>query len=363
MIEILRQIAALQPEYRPENTPEMQRRGELVRTALAAQVRGLAPMLTPLMGEFGDDFGVDASDGIGRKTEAPWVRFYSKRMSPSPRDGFYCVIHFAADGQAYWVTVGCGSTVWNGGDLRALPDAELAARTAWARSVITEAFGTLEPFSDRIALGAKAALPKTFEKATALAQRFDVGAADDDAVVRALAQAAKYLREIYRAQSVGAHLSPAEVVEIEIDALARPNRSAAAGQGLGLTGPERRAIELRGMALAREWLEGLGFSVKDKSQSAPFDFEATRAGETIKVEVKGTTAPTCSEFFMTRNEVDLHRLEKGKTGLALVYGIKLQRDREGGCEATGGICEGEIGWDIGLCALQPVAFRVSRPQV
>src|SRR5690606_22677796 len=113
----------LQPEYRPENTPEMQRRGELVRTALAAQVRGLAPMLTPLMGEFGDDFGVDASDGIGRKTEAPWVRFYSKRMSPSPRDGFYCVIHFAADGQAYWVTVGCGSTVWNGGDLRALPDA------------------------------------------------------------------------------------------------------------------------------------------------------------------------------------------------------------------------------------------------
>lgn len=363
MIETLRQIAALQPEYQPENTPAMQKRGELIRTTLAAEVRELASTLAPRLEEFGGDFGVDASDGIGRKTEAPWVRFYSERMSPSPRDGFYCVIHFSADGSAFWVTIGCGSTVWNGGDLKALPDAELEARTGWARAVAADALGSIEPFTDKIALGAKAALPKTFEKATALALRFDPATAQEEAVRAALLQAADYLREIYRAQSVGAHLSPADIAEIEVEAIARPNRSAAAGQGIGLTGPERRAIELRGMALAREWLEGLGYSVKDKSQSAPFDFEATRDGETIKVEVKGTTAPSCSEFFMTRNEVELHRVEQGKTGLALVYGIKLHRDGNGGCEASGGTCQGEIGWDIGLCTLQPVAFRVSRPTI
>lgn len=361
MIETLRQISQLQPAYSPSNTPPMQARGSLIRSTLVGEVRGLAAVLSSELAEFGDDFGVEASDGIGRKTEAPWVRFFSRRMSPTPRDGFYVVIHFSADGSAFWITVGCGSTVWNGGDLRALPDAELQERTQWARSVVNRQLGGVGQFIDTIALGARASLPKSFEKATALARRFDPATAANAEVEQALIEAARCLREVYRAQAVGSHLSLADAAEIELEALARPNANSAARQGLGLTGAERRAIELRAMKVAQDWLEGLGFSVKDTSKNSPFDFAATKDGDTIKVEVKGTTGVLCDEFFMTKNEVDLHTKEAGATGLVLVSNIHLVRNPGVLPTAVGGTCHGEIGWSIASCELRPVAYRVVRP--
>jgi hypothetical protein len=55
----------------------------------------------------------------------------------------------------------------------------------------------------------------------------------------------------------------------------------------------------------------------------PFDFLATRDSETIKVEVKGTTSDRADAILMTSNEVELHRLECGRTGLIIVSGILL----------------------------------------
>jgi hypothetical protein len=361
MLDTLRRIAALQPHYNSVNTPEMRQRGELVRQTLAAELTALAPKLAFALGEFGEDFHVDASDGIGRKTEAPWARFCSRHMSPAPTNGFYAVIHFSADGSAFWLTVGCGSTIWNGNDLRALPDRELAERTGWARSAIVHRFGSTAPFDDQIALGARAKLPKTFEKATVVARRFPVETATEDSVVDGLEDCARFLREIYRAQAIGSDLSLAQVAEIELEEVARP-LAGRRGQGIGLTAPERRAVELQAMGVAREWLEGLGYEVTDRSINAPFDFEARRDGAAIKVEVKGTTAMACHEFFMTRNEVELHRRELGATGLILVSQIQLDRADDGTCSASGGVCEGEIGWDIGRFVLEPMAYRVARPR-
>lgn len=337
----------------------MSERGRLIRQELAGHIRVLEPLLSPAMGEFGRDFMVDASDGIGRKTEAPWVRFASREMSPTPRDGFYVVIHFSADGSAFWVTVGCGSTVWNGGDLRSFPEAELRRRTDWARGIILRRFGSAEPFTDEIALGAKAPLPRTFERATALAKRFDPAFADDKVVEDALRRAAVFLSEIYRNQRTGAHLSPAQVIEMEVEELSRPTRRVLRGQGIGLTAEERRAVELRAMDLARAWLETEGFAVVDCSATAPFDFEATRGDEALKVEVKGTTSATCDEFVMTRNEVELHRREVGATALFLVSGIQIAKD-DGRCIGEGGVCEARVTWDINDWALEPMAYRVRR---
>jgi hypothetical protein len=92
---------------------------------------------------FGVDFHVDASDGIGPKTELPWVRFCSLSMSPSPTEGFYCVTHFSTDGSAVHVTVGCGSSRFQKGSSVPLPDSELNAQTSWARRVVVEEFGTI----------------------------------------------------------------------------------------------------------------------------------------------------------------------------------------------------------------------------
>jgi hypothetical protein len=53
----------------------------LIRHTLADRIRDLSPRLKPALADFGDEFGVDAWDGIGRKTEAPWVRFCNLTMS------------------------------------------------------------------------------------------------------------------------------------------------------------------------------------------------------------------------------------------------------------------------------------------
>ena len=115
-----------------------------------------------------------ASDGKGRKTEAPWVRFYSRSMSPSPTEGYYFVIHFSRDGRFVFFTVGCGSTIWENGSLRPIPRNQLQKRVDIARKQIVNVLGSLGSFKDEIILGAKAPLPRTFERATATAKRIEV---------------------------------------------------------------------------------------------------------------------------------------------------------------------------------------------
>ncbi len=62
---------------------------------------------------------------------------------------------------------------------------------------------------------------------------------------------------------------------------------------------------------------------------------------------------------MTRNEVDLHRAEKGLTGLVIVSRIKLLRE-ETSLSAAGGLVEAMLGWDIDQWASTPIAFQVER---
>jgi len=358
LIEELRRVCELQPQYAPENTEAMRERGALIRRALPASVKQFIPQLAAALGPFGGDVDVDASDGIGRKTQAPWFRIFSRSMSPTPRDGFYVVIHFAADGSAVFVTVGCGSTIWANGELRAVSDHELERRTSWARGVVVEAFGDLKPFVDEIVLGAKAPLPSTFEKATALARRIPVDALDDDMVRSLIIEATARLRVIYEAQRIGRDLTVIDLVERQFGVLAKTGR---AGQGFGLSAPERRAVELRAMSVARAWLEKQGFAVRDTSANSPFDFEAVANGRALKVEVKGTTSDNGDDILMTRNEVELHRREAGQTGLLVVSRIRLERGAEG-ASATGGELFADLGWRIDAWELEPIAYRVRKPR-
>jgi hypothetical protein len=201
MKEIIRRICELQPDYSPDNTPAMQERGRLLRDDLANEIRRLEEPLAAALGQFGDGVHVDASDGIGRKTELPWVRFCSKDMSPRPTEGFYSVRHFSTDGSAVHVTVGCGSSQFRNGSFRALPDEDLDQRTSWARKVISEAKGAIEPFNDLPDFGARRPLPKSFERATALSKRISLEDLDDFDLEGLLIRAAGYLREIYQAEA------------------------------------------------------------------------------------------------------------------------------------------------------------------
>ena len=359
MIEALKRICELQSAYSSTNTQEMQERGQLIRQALPASIRGSEAELRRTLGPFGDDFDVEASDGIGRKTEAPWVRIFSASMSPTPRDGYYVVIHFAADGSAVFVTVGCGSTIWANGDLRPVSDEELKKRTDWAREVIQEKFGSTSPFTDEISLGARAPLPRTFEKATAIAKRIPVESLDESDFRHLLMQATEMLRALYEGQRIGRDLKTTAVAELELETIARPGRVRGSGQGLRISAEERKAIEGRAMTVAKDWLELDGFIVLDKSKTSSFDYEATKGDTVIKVEVKGTTTDGEDAIFMTKNEVDLHTKERGRTGIIIVSCIELEKIN-GDPVATGGKIRAEIGWDIGTWKLEPMAFRVSR---
>lgn len=335
----------------------MQERGNLVRKDLKQYIESLAPTLRSELGIHGNTFGTGASDGIGRKVELPWARYCSTEMSPSPTQGYYCVIHFATDGSAVFVTVGCGSSRFVNGSSVVLPPEELDARTSWARSVVLENLDSLTPFSDAPEFKARSPLARSFERATAFAVKVpvtEISKADWPAL---LAGAAGRLKFIYDAQMLGRDQTPADQFQIAMNAVRKPNR-ASSSQGYGLSSDERRAIELRAMDAAREWLEGEGYRVIDCSANKPFDFLAARDGVELKVEVKGTTSDFATDVLMTRNEVDLHRENIGSTALLICSGIKLQRGKTP--SADGGVLDAHVGWDINDWVIEPTAFRISR---
>ncbi len=78
----------------------------------------------------------------------------------------------------------------------------------------------------------------------------------------------------------------------------------------------------------------------------------------LKVEVKGTTSLSPSAILMTRNEVELHRAERGQTGLVIVSGIELRRGAS--VAASGGTIEVMLGWDIDEWVHTATAFRLER---
>ena len=356
---VLKRICELQPSYSSENTPAMQERGELIRRTLTAEIKARSDFITHKMGTFGNDFNVGASDGIGRKTEAPWVRFCSQKMSPAPTEGYYFVIHFNRDGTALFLTVGCGSTTWKKGSLVPLSKEKLLEKTLMARRSIISEHGSVGDFVDQIALNARAPLPKTFEHATAIAKRIsydDIDTTDFDSL---LSQSAIYLRTVYEAQRSGFDLTHADQAEIEIQDIIKPQRKRQSGsQGFGLSAPQKKAVELRAMELTQGWLESNGYTVKDTSANKPYDLLASKDSITTKVEVKGTTSSDPSAILMTANEVELHRSEKGSTTLAIVSEIKLVKSTPP--TASGGKLEVLIGWDIDQWQATPTAFRVER---
>lgn len=345
MRETLRRICELQPAYSSENTPEMQERGRLIRHVLPDSIRALQEPLSASLGAYGSDFYVEGSDGIGRKTELAWTRFCSEEMSPRPTDGFYVVLHFSTDGSGVNIAVSCSSSRFHNGYSIVLPPEQLDERCKWARKVVLEDRGSLEPFTDINDFGAKARLPKSFERACALVKMVAYDDIEDAVMERHMTEAAEMLRAIYAAQRQGRELSPADQTELEILDITRPTANVRKGQGFGLTAKERKVVELRAMEISEEWLHSQGYRAKNTAATKPYDFEATKGDDILYVEVKGTTSDVADAIAMTHGEVALHRREKGKTALMIVSGVRLDRDSNQP-RASGGTLEALIGWDI-----------------
>lgn len=358
---VIRRICELQPKWTSRNTPEMKERGRLVRKDLVQSLRVHEGRFKEALGRYSYDWDMYGSDGIGQKSEAPWVRVYSARMSPSATEGFYMVIHFAADGSAVFVTVGHGSNNWQpDGSLSPYRRDELSAIVDRGRMILNDSYGSMAPFLDEISLGAKNSGPENFERATVCAKRIPLDQLTDDFFVDYVVRALEMLSVIYEAVALGSGQDAAELGERDADYLNNPLRRPKVGQGFGASAADRKAIEICAMEQAERWLEANAFTdVKDCSGSQSYDFSASRDSINWKIEVKGTTADHGDAILMTANEVELHRSERGSTVIIVVSGIRL--DRAGSTpKASGGKIWAEIGWDINKWTQTPTAFRVSR---
>jgi hypothetical protein len=152
--------------------------------------------------------------------------------------------------------------------------------------LVAELYGTLDPCGDGIELGARAKLPRAFERATVFARRIVLRESTDSEIESIFLAAAERLRIVYEAQRTGNDLTTGHLAEIELQQLQRPARRRA-GQGFRLLTAERMAIEQRAMLLAKEWLERETYTVVDTSRTSPFDFSAIRGDEHLKGEVNG----------------------------------------------------------------------------
>jgi hypothetical protein len=361
---LIKQIAALQTQYSSKNTPAMAARGVLIRQDLPRALGAYQPLFAERLRSHGSHMMIEGSDGIGRKTQAPWVRIASRDLSPSATTGFYMVIHFAVAGDRCFVTVGCGATQWDNdkGDLVRISDDELQAKVRWAKSILANDGTDCAAFPDTIEIGSQHSLPRSFEKATVLCRTHFVADIDDEEIVVSIAEALTLLATIYDHYSQLADLKPEEIAAIDIESVVNPQRrNATSRQGYGLSGPERKAVEERAMELARQYLDSNGYEVKDVSAGCSYDFHATRGVEEIKVEVKGTTSAQADAVMMTANEVALHSSGAEKTALIIVSGITLV-ERGAQAKCSGGKLEFIHPWDIGRWELVPTAFVVRRPK-
>jgi hypothetical protein len=144
-----------------------------------------------------------------------------------------------------------------------------------------------------------------------------------------------------------------EAVDI-VESVARPTRKGRA-QGRGLTGPERRAVELRGMDVARKQLEADDWSVENVSSDRSYDFHCQGDARELRVEVKGTTGAGAS-ILLTPNEVRHAREHEAVVALFVVSGIELDREATPP-RATGGTLRILNRWRLDAGVLEPVGYE------
>jgi hypothetical protein len=124
---------------------------------------------------------------------------------------------------------------------------------------------------------------------------------------------------------------------------------------IGLTAEENAVIEERAVHVTREHFEDeLGYETEDVGTYESYDVRASKGQEVVKVEVKGTTTDG-AEVVLTRNEVNLHRVEYPNNALAVVRHITIDR---GGRQpvATGGELVLVMPWEINEGGLIPIAY-------
>lgn len=356
-------ILSLQPYYSAKNTPQMSRRGSLIRHALPAHIYAHIAPIAKVFGARGFSASVEGSDGMGNKLASAWVRIFDAEMSSGATKGWYVVFHFSSKGDRFFAALGCGATIAKDGQLTELPDQELAGQIAWAKEHLAKAGMETSGFHEPVELHGQK-LSGRFERAIAVAKSYSVHDFVEGSFWADVATLCRFLVELYSAVQLGKAPMSASPEEAEFAAAvvngSRPGRKASEGQGYGLSYLERCAVEMRAMKVACDALASAGFEkMQDVSSRESFDYLAVRGGEEWPVEVKGTTAKVANSFFLTAPEHKLHSGRIGKIVLVIVRDIDLDRTTASPI-ATGGIPEVFDPWSMHEWDFLPAAYQARR---
>lgn len=361
MRDVLERVMELQPEWSSKKTPAMDERGQLVRHAGPDWLRGFAGELADAIGIPSDDLIIEGRDGTGPKTEVPWFRFGSESRSPSATMGWYCVYLFDTDGQTAYLSLGRGSTEWNGVEFKPRDHDELRSQADWARKVISN---DAEGLSSAIDLKSRRSpLGPAYEAGTVVVVAYtteqipDVGQLKVDAL-----RMARLLGRVYEAEAIdpsapGVSPEVSQVVEASAVAAGKPVVRTTAG--FRPNAQQRKAIEERGMLVAREALVDWGWNrVTDTSAKMPYDFHCQAGEHELYVEVKATSSDGAA-VILTRNEVAHVRANFPDTALAVVSQVQPPTGDED--EATGGVLSFVHPWQVSDSDLSVISFVYTPP--
>lgn len=346
-----------QADYDSAMTEAMRERGEIIRKSLPSLLGQFASSIQDAAGIEAADFIIEGRDGTGLRSQVPWVRFASRSRSPKATVGWYVVLLFREDGSGLYLALSHASTRSIGGAFVSRSKHETDGLVDWARAIFSDSLAADGRLALQLSLG-KGDLAKAYESTTAAAYFYSFDDVPSDEQLRSdvLAMAA-LLRRVYASE-----VAQVRTAETSLDVIAAiiALEEATTGrslncQGFGLTQPERRAVELRAMAVAIDYFQKQGCQVEDTSAEKPYDLKI-RCGDSINyVEVKGTTG-LLGDIVLTKNEVAHHVNHYPRNALFVLHEISLKKSKPTPL-AEGGKIHVQIPWMIDNDRLSPIAYR------
>lgn len=362
MRETLQEIVELQASYSASTSPEMERRGLLIRRTLPADIESRGTVLRAALGKFGEDAEAEGKDNQGQMSRIPWARWFSRSRSPSATSGWYVVYLFHPEGSGVSLCLSHGSTQIVGTGFVNRSDAEVAELMNWAASVLGSEFESDPGIRRGIELGTFD-LARGYERTTVASKFYAKDRIpSDDELFADLLRFVRPLAQLYDAQESG--VAPGsistEMLDLydEVEKVASPVKNRSKGQGR-LTAPLRKLVELHAMTIAEQWLRDEGFEYENVSATDSCDYRARRLGKEWVIEVKGTTGGPAS-VLLTRNEVALHRVSHPHNALLVVHGIEML-DRDAIPKVRGGELAVFTPWRVEDDRLSALVFEYRLP--
>ena len=333
----IQEVLELQTRYTSKNTPDMQRRGVLIRKEIAASLNENFDRFKSKYEIAIEDLWVQGKDGEGNKAEIPWVRLGSKELSPSAMKGWYVVFLFAATGSNCYLSLGHSSMIYEGDSTekryqKPLPPELAAEMMQWGRDKLQLNEIKVPRLKFKMDLEAKGILAEAYNRTSLCGFEYSIqNIPSDEQIIDDVEFLLEMLSKIYLLQETDATIPGSESPEHR-EAVAAIAQAA----GRDLTGPRRqgrsrlpqahkKVIEERAVEVAMNQLEKRGFTnIKDVGKNHSYDIAAKLNGVDFYIEVKGTIS-LGEKVVLTKNEVLLHRQEYPNNALVDVSQIDLDR--------------------------------------